>query len=169
MAQSILEESQKAKRGFFGKLFTKKKILIVIVVLLAAGGGYFLYHRQAASQTAVVAPKKAVAKTEDLKIAIESGGKVVAKDGVELSFPVNGNLEVSEVTVKEGDKIKKGDKIAAVKTESLEFELRSVYSSYQSALSSYNLKVAGATDSEKSKSKAAVDQAQVSLDQAKIS
>ena len=86
-----------------------------------------------------------------------------------MSFPVAGNLEVDNVYVKEGDKIKKGDKIASVKTESLAFDLRSAYNNYQSALASYNAKVATVTDSDKKKSQAAIDQAQVSLDQAKIS
>jgi len=169
MAQSILEESKKAKSGFFGKLIRNKVLLLILIVAAVGASSYYYYTKQNKTQTAVVAQTKATIKREDLKISIESSGKVVAKDGVELSFPVSGNLEVSDVFVKEGDKIKKGDKVASVKTESLEFELRSAYNNYQSALANYNLKLESATDSEKSKSKAAIDQAQVSLDQAKIS
>ncbi len=169
MAQSILEESKKAKKGFLGKLFNKKGLLVFIVIVAVSAASYYYYSSQNKTQTATAVQTKATVKKEDLKISISSSGKVVAKDGVELSFPVSGNLEVSDVFVKEGDKIKKGDKVASVKTESLEFELRSAYNNYQSALSNYNLKLESATDSEKSKSKAAIDQAQVSLDQAKIS
>lgn len=169
MAQSILEESKKAKRGFFGFIFSKKFLIIAIIVLVAAGAGYYFFGRNAKTQTAVVQQKKYTVAKEDLKISVSASGKVVAKDGVELSFPVSGNLEVDNVYVKEGDKIKKGDKIASVKTETLEFELRSAYNNYQSALATYNSKIESATASELAKSKASIDQAQVSLDQAKIS
>lgn len=169
MAQSILEESRQARGGIF-RLFRRRQFLIAAAILIIAGGGaYYAYSRQTAPVATVQAVKRATAKKEDLKISISSDGKVVAKDGVVLSFPVSGNLEVSEVNVKEGDRVKKGDKIAAVKTESLEFELRNAYASYQSALANYNAKMDGATDSELAKAKASVEQAQVSLDQAKIS
>ena len=169
MAQSILEESKKAKKGFFGSIFSKRGLLVLIVIAAVSTASYYYYTNQNKSQKTAILQTKATVKKEDLKISIESSGKVVAKDGVELSFPVSGNLEVSDVFVKEGDKIKKGDKVASVKTESLEFELRSAYNNYQSALANYNDKIKSATDSEKAKAKAAIDQAQVSLDQAKIS
>ncbi|MFA5024638.1 MAG: efflux RND transporter periplasmic adaptor subunit [Patescibacteria group bacterium] len=169
MAQSILEESKKAKSGIF-RIFKKKKVLFILFILLVlAGGGYYFYNKNSQGQTIVAQKKQWVVKKEDLKISVSTTGKVVAKDGVELSFPVSGNLEVNNVYVKEGDKAKKGDKIASVKTETLEFELRSAYSNYQSALSNLNTKLAGATASEISKAKIAIEQAQVSLDQAKIS
>ncbi len=169
MTQSILEESKKAQRGIFRLIFQKKFLLIAAIVLVLAGSAYYIFGRSAKQSAAVVQTKQAIVKKEDLKISVQSSGKVVAKDGVELSFPVSGNLEVSDVYVKEGDKIKKGDKIASVKTESLEFELRSAYAGYQAALANFNAKIAAPTASEISKSKAAIDQAQVSLDQAKIS
>jgi HlyD family secretion protein len=169
MPQSILEESKKAKRGLLSFFFSKKGLAIIILILAIAGGAYYFYGSGSADQTVAVQVKKYTVKKEDLKISVESSGKVVAKDGVELSFPVSGNLEVNNVYVKEGDKVKKGDKIASVKTESLEFELRSAYSNYQSALSNFNTKQEAATDSEINKAKASIDQAQVSLDQAKIS
>lgn len=169
MASSILEESKKAKRGIFGFIF-KKKIIIIILLLLAAGGtAYYFYNKNTQSQAVVAQPKKWTVKKEDIKISVQASGKVVAKDGVELSFPVTGNLEVDNVYVKEGDKIKKGDKIASVKTENLSFELRNAYASYQSALANFNSKQAAPTKNETDKAQAAINQAQVSLDQAKIS
>ncbi|MFA5108994.1 MAG: efflux RND transporter periplasmic adaptor subunit [Patescibacteria group bacterium] len=169
MAQSILEESKKAKRGIFGFLFKKKFLIIIVIVLVVAGAVYYFFGRNTKQTTVVAQQKQTTVKREDLKISVSSSGKVVAKDGVELSFPVSGNLEVNNVYVKEGDKVKKGDKIASVKTETLEFELRGAYASYQSALSNFNTKNASPTASEISKAKAAIDQAQVSLDQAKVS
>ncbi|MFA6995019.1 MAG: efflux RND transporter periplasmic adaptor subunit [Patescibacteria group bacterium] len=169
MAQSILEESKKAKRGIFGLIFNKKFLIIAGIILVIAGAAYYFLVPSASKPVTAIQPKQATVKKEDLKISVSSSGKVVAKDGVTLSFPVSGNLEVNNVYVKEGDKIKKGDKIASVKTESLDFELRSAYANYQSALDNFNTSNAAPTASELNKSKAAVDQAQVLLDQAKIS
>lgn len=170
MAPSILEQSQSAKRGIWRKLWNKKFLIILVIVLAAAGGGYYyVYGQKGSNQSAVNQVRRATAKKQDLKISIPAEGKVVARDGVELSFPVSGNLEVDNVYVKEGDKIKRGDKIASVKTENLGFDLRSANASYQSALANFNSKEAGATASDISKSQAAIAQAQVSLDQSKIS
>jgi RND family efflux transporter MFP subunit len=169
MAQSILEESKKAKHGFFRFFFKKRNLIILIILLALAGGAYYYFNKNNSSKSTAIQLKQYTVKKQDLKIAVSSTGKVVAKDGVELSFPISGNLEVSNVYVKEGDKIKKGDKIADVKTESLDFDVRSAYNSYQSALDSYNSKVAAPTDAAKKSAQTAIDQAQVSLDQAKIS
>lgn len=171
MTQSIIEESKKARRNIFLKLLLNKKaIIIAAIVIIAAGSGYYFVYARNGKQAAVVQKKEATVKKGDLKIAIQSEGKVVAKDGVELSFSVSGStLEVENVYVKEGDKIKKGDKIASVKTKTLEFELRNAYANYQSVLASYNSKIDGATDIEIAKSKNSIEQAQVALNQAKLS
>jgi len=169
MAQSILEESKKARGGFFRFLFRKKFIIIALILIVAGGAGYYYYNKTNQKKSTVAQLKDYTVKKEDIKISVSSTGKVVAKDGVTLSFPVTGNLEVDNVYVKEGDKVKKGDKIASVKTESLAFDLQSAYASYQSALANYNSKSSPATDSEINSAKTAIDQAQVSLDQAKIS
>ncbi|MBN2885013.1 efflux RND transporter periplasmic adaptor subunit [Patescibacteria group bacterium] len=169
MEKSIIEESKMARRGFLGKLFHSKIFLAVLVILIGLAIYYFVSGQEGKNDVAVSAQKQAVAKVEDLKISISSSGKIMAKDGVELSFPVSGSLEVDNVYVNEGDTVKKGDKVASVKTESLDFELRSAYNNYQSALASYNSKVAPASDSEIAKAKSSIEQAEVSLEQAQLS
>lgn len=166
---SILEESKKAKG--VGKFFTVKKIIVVLVILVvSAGVYYYLKNRTAGADNATVQKKEWTVKKSDLQVAIESDGKVVAEDGVELSFSVSGDaLEVKEVFVAEGQNIKKGDQIASVKTDDLEYDLRRAYASYQSTLASYNEKLAGATDEEISKAKSSIEQSEISLEQAKIS
>jgi RND family efflux transporter MFP subunit len=167
--KSILEESKKSKsRGIF-KIFNKKVLGGLVIVIVIAGGVYYFYQSKT---TTVAAPvkKTATVNREDLQIAIDTTGKVVAKDGVDLSFSISGNTsEVSDVYVKEGQKVKKGDKIASIETDSLEFDLRNAYSSYQSALANYNTKAAGATQAEKDKAKNSLEQSKVNLEQAKIS
>ncbi|MCX6797666.1 MAG: efflux RND transporter periplasmic adaptor subunit [Candidatus Falkowbacteria bacterium] len=169
MAESILEASKKARKGLWGKFFKTRTLIIFLIVAAVAGASYYYYNKQNQNQATAVTIKQATAKKQDLKISISSSGKVVAKDGVELSFPVAGNLEVDQVLVKEGDKVKRGDKIASVKTQSLEFDLRNAYASYQSSLASFNSKNAAPTSAEINNSKNAIDQAQISLDQANIS
>lgn len=171
MFMGIINESKKAqRRGFIG-IFRSKLFIAAIVILLASGAGVkFWMDKNSSTQTTATTVKQSIVKKDDIQIAIEADGKVVAEDGVELSFPVSGdNLEVESVFVKEGDKVKKGDKIATVKTETLEFNVQSAYSSYLSALASYKEKLDGPTDEEIAKSKSSIEQSKISLEQAKIS
>ena len=165
---SILEESKKSKKT--GKLkISKKKIIILIIILLASSSAYFYFSKKDTKKT-TVSQKEWIVKNDNLKISIESDGKVIAEDGVELSFSVSGNnLEVQEVFIKEGDKIKKGDKVATVKTEVLELNVRSAYSSYLSALADYNQTIDGATEEQLADAKDKITSAEILLDQSKIS
>lgn len=165
---SILEESKKSK-GVGKFKITKKKIAILIIVILALLSGYYFFNKKNAKET-IVSQKEWTVRKDDLKISVESDGKVVAEDGVELSFSVSGNnLEIEEVFIKEGDKIKKGDKIATVKTETLELNVRSAYSSYLSALANYNDTVDGATNEKIADAKDGITSAEISLEQTQIS
>lgn len=166
---SILEESKRS-RGSSGKFkITKKKIIILSSILLVLTSAYFYFDKKDTKETAV-SQKEWTVKEDNLKISIEADGKIIAEDGVELSFSVSGdNLEVKEVFIKEGDKIKKGDKIATVKTEVLELNVRTAYSNYLSALADYNQTMNGATDEEIANAKDRITSAEISLDQAKIS
>ncbi len=164
---SILEESKKS-RGVGKFKITKKKIIILATVFLVLISAGFYINKKDIGE-ADVSQKEWTVKKDDLKISIESDGRVVAEDGVELSFSVSGNnLEVEEVFVKEGDKIKKGDKIATVKTETLELDVSSAYSNYLSALADYNQAMGGATEEQITDAKDGITSAEISLSQAKI-
>ena len=165
---SIIEESKKSKGIRIFKI-TKKRMVILITIFLILISSYFYFNKEDTKETSV-SQKELTVRKDDLKISIEADGRVVAEDGVELSFSVSGNnLEVKEVFVKEGDKIKKGDKIATVKTETLELNVRTVYSSYLSALADYNQTMDGATDKQIADAKDGIVSAEISFDQAKIS
>ncbi|MBT4277483.1 efflux RND transporter periplasmic adaptor subunit [Candidatus Falkowbacteria bacterium] len=168
MTGSIIEESKK-ERGFSKLLKGKRKIIIFVIVLSVAASGYFYFNKGDNSKIAEVTKKEWTVKKSDLKVSIESDGKVIAEDGVALSFSVTGDtLEVKEVFIKEGDRISKGDKIASVTTEKLNFDLQNAYASYQSSLANLETKQAGPTEEEKDKVKNSIEQAKVSLEQAKI-
>jgi RND family efflux transporter MFP subunit len=169
MTGSIIEESKK-ERGF-SKIFKGKKIIIILFVALSAGAsGYFYFNKDNSDKTAEVTKKEWTVKKSDLKVSIESDGKVIAEDGVELSFSVTGDtLEVKEVFIKEGDRVSKGDKIASVTTEKLNFDLQNAYASYQATLANLETKQAGPTEEEKAKAKNSIEQAKVSLLQSEVS
>lgn len=170
MNESIIEQSNKSRRKSIFLIFKNKKFLIIIFSIILIGLATFFILKSKSSKPQEIQEKQWTIKKDNLSISVESDGKVVAEDGVELSFSISGDtLEVSNVYVKEGDKIKKGDKIASVKTENLQFDLRNAYASYESALANLQVKQAGSTEEEIAKAKNSIDQAQVSLDQAKIS
>ena len=164
---SILEESRKSKSVGKFKITKKKIIILAAVFLILISAGFYINKKDIGE--ADVSQKEWTVKKDDLKISIESDGRVVAEDGVELSFSVSGNnLEVEEVFVKEGDKIKKGDKIATVKTETLELDERSAYSNYLSALADYNQSMDGAAEEQITGAKDGITLAEISLSQAEI-
>ncbi|MCK5123445.1 MAG: efflux RND transporter periplasmic adaptor subunit [Candidatus Pacebacteria bacterium] len=165
---SILEESKKSKG--IGKFeITKKKIIISIIALLVLSSAYYFFNKKDTEKESVSQKEWTVIK-DSLKISIESDGKVIAEDGVELSFSVSGNnLEVKEVFIKEGDKIRKGDKIATVKTETLELNVRTAYSNYLSVLADYNQTMNGATEEQIADAKDTITSAEIYLNQAEIS
>ena len=165
---SILEESKKSKR--IGKFkITKKKIAILVAIISVLFSVYYFFSKKDIEKESV-SQKEWTVKKDNLKISIESDGKVIAEDGVELSFSVSGdNLEIKEIFIKEGDKIKKGDKVATVKTETLELNVKTAYSNYLSALADYNQTMDGATEEQIADAKDKVTLAEIALDQAKIS
>ncbi|MFA5318674.1 MAG: efflux RND transporter periplasmic adaptor subunit [Patescibacteria group bacterium] len=172
MTESIIEESKQARRGKLKipKILKNKKILIITILVVVIATVIFFMLKNNNSKAVEIVEKEWSVKQDDIKISIESEGKVVAKDGVDLSFSVSGDtLEVTQVYVKEGAEIKKGDKIASVRADDLQYDLNKAYSSYQSALASYNEKIAGATDNEIAKSLSSVEQAKISLGQTEIS
>ena len=166
---SILEESERSKDNNGKFKITKKKMVISVIVILVLTSAYFYFNKEDTKKTAV-SQKEWIVKEDNLKISIESDGKVIAEDGVELSFSVSGdNLEVKEVFIKEGDKIKKGDKVATVKTEVLELNVRTAYSNYLSVLADYDQTMNGATNEEIADAKDRITSAEISLNQAEIS
>lgn len=168
---SIIEESKRARQRELLGFWRNKKIIYALLAIVVVGGGLYLFAGKDKQEVeSVQAQKEWTVRKDDIIVSVETDGKVVAKDGVELSFSVSGdNLEVDEVFVKEGEKILKGDKIASVKTDTLEFNRRTAYSSYQSSLADYNETMSGATDDEKADAQDRITTAELSLEQAKSS
>ena len=108
----IIEESKKAKTNGFGFWRNRKFIIIIAILIVAASVYYFWPNNNKERAQGRSIPEIWTVVKDDIIISVEADGKVVAEDGVELSFSVSGDtLEVEEVFIKEGQSIKKGDKI----------------------------------------------------------
>jgi RND family efflux transporter MFP subunit len=168
MTESILEQSKKGKVwGRFGK---KTKIVIIILALLAAGyfGYNYFYKNNSKVDLQSSQQKTATAAKGDIQLATQANGKVVAEDGVQLSFSTTGET-VEKVYVKVGDMIKKGDKIAKISTTSLQRDLSDAQDNYQAALLSLSDGKAGPTQDKIKNAQYQIDQAQTSLVQSQSS
>lgn len=168
MSDSILEQSKKAKGlGGFGK---KAKVLVIILILIAGAYYGYSYYTKSKSNTGlqVTREKTASASRGDIQLAVDADGKVVAEDGVDLSFSATGET-VEQIYVKVGDMVKKGDKIASISATSLERDLKNAQDSYQSALLEYDSAKAGASEKDTKNAQYQIEQAQTSLDQSKTS
>jgi len=96
-------------------VFLKRKwlviILLVLVIAAAGGGGYYWYKR---SHTVVVTQESQVrttrARSGEMIISITGSGRVIAANEAELGFASDGTI--TEINVKVGDQVKKGDVLA---------------------------------------------------------
>jgi len=164
--KSIIAQSKKFRRGLkIPKFLKNKKVIIILLILLVVlSAGYYAYSKIAISSDKTVAVEKTyTVKKGDISISTNSDGSIIAKDGVSLSFSSTG-VTINNVYVKEGDTVKKGDKIATADTGTQSIDLRSAYASYNSAKASYDEKIAGPTVDDLASYKNSVESAQASLD-----
>jgi len=168
MAESILQQSRRVKR--IGRGGLKGKIMTVAIIAFVGVGAYYGYAYFTGSDNTAKnqadQERTAVVTKDDIQLAVENDGTVVAEDGVELSFSITGET-VTAIYVEEGDYVAEGDKIASISTTSLEYDLENAQDSYENALLSYNEEVAGASEKEIKESQYQVEQAETSLAQAK--
>lgn len=168
MSESIIEQSKKKRsiKIFFGG---KKNILLFVIISVCVYVGYgYLNKNKTNTNQQSGQQKTATVTLGDIQLAVENDGTVTAEDGVELSFSTTGET-VEAIYVKEGDIVKKGDKIASISTDSLQFELKNAQDSYQAALLSLSDAKAGATEKEIKNAKYQIEQAEANLTQAKTS
>lgn len=169
--KSVLEESQKSKLvgGFFKRLSWQKVMGLVLLSVAVSGVVWNFFIRSGYQEQAVQA-KEGVwnVKRDDVRVAIEADGKVVADDMVALSYPVTG-VALEKVFVEQGQQVIRGDLLAAMDTGANQFELRSAQNSYDSALANLTLKQAPPANDQVESSLATIEQSKVSYEQSKIS
>lgn len=142
MNNSILNAS-KNSQGLSRYVVGYRKYAAIVTVLLLAGGpfvyGYISKNKEAASSTAKLS--EAAAKKTDLQISISGDGRLVADKNIELLFSSVGTIK--EVFVKDGQTVKKGDKIASLDTAELALALASAQTSKSIAVANLLSRQAG--------------------------
>ncbi|MFA6897404.1 MAG: efflux RND transporter periplasmic adaptor subunit [Patescibacteria group bacterium] len=165
MAESIIKQSKKAKGGGFSG--RTKTVVIILILLAGAYYGYSYYTKKNSAANQMMKQQKTATATKgDIQMAVETDGTVVAEDGVELSFSTTGET-VEKIYVKEGDTVKKGDKIASISTDSMQYELQNAQDSYKSAVLALADGKAGASEKDIKNSQYQIEQAESNLAQSK--
>ncbi|MBU2567025.1 efflux RND transporter periplasmic adaptor subunit [Patescibacteria group bacterium] len=168
---SIVEESQKSKTigGIFKRFTLKRGIVALVIIAVGIIGAWFFFFKDTEKNNVVQAKQETwQIKRDDVRVAIEADGKVVADDMVALSYPITG-VTIENVFIKQGDNVKKGDALASMNTATYQFDLRSAQTSYESALNNLQLKQIAPEQEQIDSALTAIEQAQISLDQQKIS
>ena len=99
-----------------------KKLLIISVIILAAvAGGYFLFWSGGGKDTALAVQNKIVVPTRgDLRVSINSTGKVEPVKTVEVKSKASG--EIVELKFEEGDYVRQGDLLCKIDPEQVQFD-----------------------------------------------
>ncbi len=133
-----------------------------MVVLSAAAGGWLLFR---GGETAIASSTTATVATQTFKQTVTASGTVAAATTADLAFAVSGT--VTNVYVKPGDQVSKGQRLAAVDDEVLQAEFDAAQSSLTAGRAARSEDIAaGASDVRLAADKAAVLAAESKLVQA---
>ncbi|MFC7502244.1 efflux RND transporter periplasmic adaptor subunit [Nocardioides sp. CPCC 206347] len=103
-------------------------VLVALVLLSGAAGAWLLLRDDA---PAAAASTTATVATQTFKETVTASGTVAAATTADLAFPVSGT--VTDVFVQPGDKVRKGQKLAAIDDTVLRAELAAAQSSLDAA------------------------------------
>jgi RND family efflux transporter MFP subunit len=136
--------------------------LISLVVIAASAGGWLLLRD---GEPAAAATTTATVATQTLEQSVTARGTVAAATTADLGFDVSGT--VTAVYVEPGDKVKKGQKLAAIDDDVLRAELDAADSALDAARTARSEHLSdGASDEQSSADEAAVLAAESSLAEA---
>jgi multidrug efflux pump subunit AcrA (membrane-fusion protein) len=136
---------------------------LVLVAVIAAA--YFTVG--SSTPTATVSTRTATVTSGSLTASVTGSGNLASSRTSSLSFGAAGT--VTSVSVKEGDKVKKGEVLARIDTASAERTLASAKATLASAQASYDDLVAGQTTLEKQSEALQLTSAELSVTNAKKS
>ncbi len=138
--ESVLRESQQKRKGN-QKLF----IIIASCVLFVglAGAAWYKFKNADAQNTSV---ETYTVERKDLQSVVSSDGNIMNPNIVNLSFLVNGTIEV--LNVEEGDKVEKGQVLAELDKRDFELDLKSAKSDVSISWANIQSKQAELTDTD---------------------
>lgn len=114
---------------------------IIIAALLLAAGAYKIFTNQKKTdeETKIIAGGNAevpvnitTVEMEDIKSQYSANGTLAPYQQVQLSSEISG--KVTQVLVKEGDYVEKGQSLATIKKDALEVSYSNAQSAYQNAI-----------------------------------
>jgi len=109
----------------------------------------------------------AVAEKEDLRQTVEAVGTVISERDLELQFPSSGI--VSQVSVKEGDRVRAGQRLAALRSGNLAADIAAAQARLLSAEADLRAKMEGSRPEDIAITQADVDNKRSALEAAKTS
>jgi HlyD family secretion protein len=154
----------KTIKKFFRWVKTHKIISAAVVVVLAIGV-FFLVNAGSGSTAQYVV---GTVTKGDLAITVNGTGQVEAKSQVDLKpqGTTQSASTITEIDVKQGDSVTKGERIAVIDNSSALTQLDQAKANLESAQANYDKVAAGATSQTVAVSQAQVSSAQVSLQNA---
>lgn len=135
---SILEEVAKKKK--YLKVLLGGGIVIFIIVLFFAGKWYEDYSKKE------VLPEYFISIQQDLKISVEEDGEIKNPQDFNLAFLTSGRIK--EIFVKEGQKVKTGEKLAIMDTQALDIAVKTAQANINNYYGQIKQKNAENTDLE---------------------
>ena len=139
--------------------FLLKKSTYVLLALAVAGIGWFSYSRSKAQKPAY---ETTPVERRDLQQTIEVTGEIKPAARIELAFKNSGTI--SKINVKVGDNVKKGDVLAELKADDVQFAVKNAAASLSAAQANLNVKLAGETPQAIRVAETQVEQAKASYD-----
>lgn len=141
--------------------FLKKKRTYIILGLLIVGYFGISWLRGGKSGTTY---ETAAVEKRDLLQTVEVTGELKPAARIDLAFKNSGTIKT--INVKIGDKVKKGDILAELKSDDVVFASRSANAALALAQANLRARIAGETDQSIRVAIAVVDQSQASYDKA---
>lgn len=139
----------------------RKPVVIVGIVVIVALIGFFAFRSRSAASTTTKTNTTQVSRG-DLTTLVSGSSNIVAESAVSLSFQTTGI--VSDIKVKEGDSVQKGQVLATIDARDLEYQVASAKASFDSAKAKLDQLISGAgRSSELESAQAAVTSAQAQL------
>lgn len=108
---------------------TKKKVILVVVALIAIIGGVSFVNAKKAASAAAATPvyNTATVEKQDLKKEVSVNGTIASADKKTVQADLS-DVEITQVNVKIGDKVKAGDVICLLDSSSIDTKLENTKS-----------------------------------------
>jgi len=143
------------------KKLLKRKLFWLAVIIIIIIAVFFI---KSSSQSGPEYVTEKVTKG-DLKQTVSETGTIESASEIDLNFKANG--EITQINVKEGDEVKKGDVLAKLDAGVVGIQVRQAQANYDIAVANMNRFLAGASDQDIDVSQEAVSNAQIAYDNAK--